>query len=166
MDARPEIGSGLLALQRRRALRRAVRTLAVAERAADSSSGCYLVTNLSESGAWIEAGPLARVGDELLLRLLIPGDTPHTIGVRARVVHVHATEETADGAPTLAAFGLAFTELSQESQVLLRRALRGLPPPLPLARFVGTAGTGESPHARLARHSSPPGLMTTILMPS
>jgi hypothetical protein len=62
----------------------------------------------------------------------------------------------------LAAFGLAFTELSQQSQALLRRALRGLPPPLPLARFVDPAGPGESPHARLALHSSPPELMSTI----
>jgi hypothetical protein len=139
-----------------------VRTLVLAELAAGSSS--YVVSDLSEAGAWIEGGPLVSVGEELLLRLLIPSETPRSVEVRARVVRSHSSTGLADDA-SLNGLGLAFTGLSPDAERALQEALHGLPPPLPLVRFVAPVSRDRSP-ATPPRTPSRAGLMSMILAPS
>ena len=116
--------------QRRSALRRAVHLEAHVLCDAWDGPVEHLATNLSEQGIWLSSQLPLEVGEEVLLTLMPPrwrGSAPLT--TLGKVARVGLNRRRRDRHQ--AGMGIRFVDLGDDQSGLLRRALQGLPPPLP-----------------------------------
>lgn len=112
-------------LNERRSMRRAVRIDCQVVRERDFKLVGARVLDLSLDGMLVAADVPVLTGEVVLVSFAICGRWIDGEGIVARVVHGRRPLDRGR------AIGVAFTSLPEGAQELMRRAIKGAPPPLP-----------------------------------
>jgi hypothetical protein len=119
------VDSFLTTASERRSIRRSVRIACQVVRERDFKLVGARVLDLSFDGMLVAADVPVLTGEVVLVSFAVAGQWIDGEGIVARVVHGRRPLDRGR------AIGIAFTSLSEGARELMRRGLKGAPPPLP-----------------------------------